>query len=266
MAPGDNNPRVFAQTISLDAWRTEFDGRRGIADLHIDVVFDERGPIGGLGSPVRFRLSLRRAEVRVIHDNEQIIEILPDSVRRAELPSAARASLTKKKEVLFGAEVDGGISPMLAKFSAKAKASGKISAQEIIKKTIHVPSMEVIHWKTEDGYSFKVRCIDGDRLKGQPWAARNPVMQLRDTNFRRKRGESPEVRVEIHCLREDLIIEDIQFTDDEWKPWKKLSRKKQAAAEQYLKDELSRAGFPCGDLNEPFAQLILADVMPLVRK
>jgi hypothetical protein len=51
MAAGDNNPRVFAETITLDAWRSAFDGTSGEADLHVDVVFAEKGRVGG--EPVR---------------------------------------------------------------------------------------------------------------------------------------------------------------------------------------------------------------------
>src|SRR5262249_54436163 len=98
MVAGDNNPRVFAQTITLDAWRTAFDGHRGEADLHIDVVFAEGGRVGGDGAPVRFRLSLKRAEVHVVRDREDVIDIKSDSVMRAEQPEPGKVHrLTEKK-------------------------------------------------------------------------------------------------------------------------------------------------------------------------
>ena len=58
-----NNPRVFAETISIDAWRTPFDGKTAEADLHIDAGFS-KGRVGGPGAPIRFRLSLKRAEIQ----------------------------------------------------------------------------------------------------------------------------------------------------------------------------------------------------------
>jgi len=87
-------------------------------------------------------------------------------------------------------------------------------------------------------------------------------MKIRDRNVKRKRGEPPELRVEIHCLREDLLIEEIEFTSDRFPLWSALPRKKQLAVEQFIKDELARAGLPCGDLSEPFTRIILGDAIP----
>jgi hypothetical protein len=87
-------------------------------------------------------------------------------------------------------------------------------------------------------------------------------MKLKDTNHHRKRGEPPEVRIEIHCLREDLIIEQIEFTDSNFPIWRKLPHLKRVAVEQYIKDELARAGLPCGVLSDPFTRIVLADAMP----
>ena len=67
-----NNPRAFAKTVAVESWRTPFtDDDRAVADLFIDLVFDE-ARIGGNESvsecPVRFRLSLKKAELHVIKD------------------------------------------------------------------------------------------------------------------------------------------------------------------------------------------------------
>ncbi len=85
MTAGDNNPRVFAETISLDAWRTPFDGDKGEAEPYVDVVFAERGRVGGGADPVRFRLSLKRAEIVVLRDNENIVEVDRLSILRAAM-------------------------------------------------------------------------------------------------------------------------------------------------------------------------------------
>jgi len=125
-------------------------------------------------------------------------------------------------------------------------------------------SMEVTHWKTERGYSFRLSPSVGDRLKLQPWSADERCLTLRDTNFERKRGESPEARIEIHCRREDLIIENVEFpTSKTWR-WSRLGRKKQVAVEQYIKAELQAANLPVDDVSDPFARLVLADAMPSV--
>jgi hypothetical protein len=264
MAAGDNNPRVFAETITLDTWRSAFDGERGEADLHIDVVFAEGGRVGGAGSPVRFRLSLRRAEVRVVQDSESIIEIKPSSVRRAPRPEPAKAHSVTERKAKVEAGVEAEVSAKAANLSARGKADGSLMVTNTLEQTESVPPMEVTHWKTENGYGFKIEANRSKHLKGQPWEADKPMMAIRDTNPKRKRGEPPEVRVEIHCLREDLVIEDVRFADSSYPSWARLGRRKQIAVEQYIKDELARAGLPCGDLSDPFTRIVMADAMPAV--
>ena len=263
MAKGDNNPRVFAETIALDAWRSAFDGERGEADLHIDVVFSNGGRVGGEGAPVRFRLSLKRAEVRVVKDNEDVIEVKSDSVMRADQPEPGRSrQLTEERTKLSGG-IDGELSTTSTKLAVKGGGSGDLQVTKTLEETGSVPAMEVTHWKTDSGYGFKIASTKGN-LKGQPWAAKTPVMKIKDTNVRRKRGEPPEVRVEIHCLREDMVIEGIEFTDSSFPIWKNLPHRKRIAVEQYIRDELARAGLPCGDLSDPFTRIILADAVPSV--
>jgi hypothetical protein len=264
MANGDNNPRVFAETISLDAWRTKFDGQTGVADLHIDVVFQERGRIGGEGSPVRFKLSLKRAEIHVKRDSENIIEIDKTSIRRATSPKPIKRKKQKSKDMKVGGSVEGGLSAISLDTSVKGKAEAGLAITETIEQTDEIFAMEVIHWKTDGGYSFKISSQLAAPLNGQPWQAQDAVMRIRDSNYRRAHGEAPEIRIEIHCRRDDFIIEDIQFSDKNLGFFEKLTRNKQVVVEQYIKDELARAGFPCGDLSEPFTRLILADVVPSV--
>jgi hypothetical protein len=261
MPRGDNNPRIFAETIALDAWRTAFDGERGEADLHIDVVFSDGGRVGGEGAPVRFRLSLNRAEVRVVRDSEDVIEVKPDSVMRADQPEPGKSRKVTEKKTKLSGSVDGELSTTSSKLAVRGSGSGDLQVTNTLEEARSVPTMEVTHWKTDSGYGFKIASTKG-RLKGQPWAAKTPVMKIKDTNARRKRGEPPEVRVEIHCLREDLVIERIEFTDSSFPIWKKLPHRKKIAVEQFIRDELARAGLPCGDLSDPFTRIILADAVP----
>jgi hypothetical protein len=153
---GRNNPRVFAETITLDTWRTAYDGERGEADLHIDVVFSEGGRIGGNDAPVRFRLSLRRAEVRVMNDAEEVIQIKPDSVMRAELPEPAKSQTTLEKKGMASVEAGIELSSSAAKAKLKALTNGKVTTTEKVEQRGIVPVMQLTHWKTDEGYGFKI--------------------------------------------------------------------------------------------------------------
>ena len=262
MAVGDNNPRVFAELITIDAWRTRFQGERAEADLHIDVVFGEKGRVGGVAAPVRFRLSLRRAEVHVIRDTEGILQINRQSILRSPLRTG-KATTVREKTIKAAAGINAGLSQTGITVDAKTQAAGTMSLTDKLESDEDVRPLEVTHWKTDKGYSFRIEPRYHGRLRGQPWPAEKPVMKLRDTNHHRKRGEPPEVRIELHCLREDLIIENIEFSSPDFPAWIKLPRAKQLAVEQYIKEELARAGLSCGNLSEPFARLVLGDVVPV---
>lgn len=262
---GENNPRVFARTITLDAWRSPFDGKRGEADLHIDLVFGERGRVGGVGAPVRFRLSLRRAEIHILRDSENIIEINRNSVRRNSIPEPTKKRKIIKKDSMTQIQVKGDVSLTGINASAGAKARGRVAVTETLTESRLDPALHVTHWPTENGYSFRIETQSNSALIGSPWNAKDSVMKLQDKNYNRNRGESPEIRIEIRCLREDFIIEDIEFTDSRFPSWAALTRSKQVAVEQYIRDELARAGFDCGDLSEPFTEIVLADAVPSVQ-
>ena len=122
--------------------------------------------------------------------------------------------------------------------------------------------MRVAHSRTKEGYLFRIEPNRGDRLDGQPWSADIPRAKLRDTKADRKRGEPPEVTIDIRCRREDLIIEDIQFKDTSFIDFLKLPRAKRIAVEQYIKAEIERVGLYCGDLAEPFSRIVLGDASP----
>ncbi len=258
-----NNPRAFAETISLDAWRAKFDSEKGDADLHVDVSF-HKGRVGGPGIPVRFRLSLRRAEVHVRLDQAGILRIPPSSVRRAPLPSA---EISRESELHQDFGVGAGIFASGDGVAGKitANAASSVQSTEVFKETTVAASMKVSHKKTEEGYAFALEPIGGRRiLIGQPWHASETLLSVRDTKHLRQRGEPPEPIIEIQCRREDLSIEDVQFANEKKYNWRNLTRNKQIAVEQYLKEELGRAGFFCGDVSDPFSCFVLSDAIPMV--
>lgn len=261
---GDNNPRVFAETLSLGAWHSVSDDGAGVSDLFIDVAFAERGRVGGDPEPVRFRLSLRQAEVRIFTDVGRLLKIKRSSVwqpmettitqecvsRRKETASASGALKLAVSEgtVDVGANVGAGTSSEREQTLTMKAESGKIT---------------VVPWNQDDGYSFRMSPMaSADRLSGSPWARGARVLQFVDGKFDRKRGEPPSLRVEVRCSCEDLLIEDIEFVGQATLSWSALTRNKQVAVQQYIRDCLLKSGLVCGDLIENFADIVLADVVP----
>lgn len=260
----DNNPRVFAETVSVDAWRTPFSEGKAEADLHIDVVFSQ-GRIGGeeigKSSPVRFRMSLKRAEVHIVRDTLKVIDIPPSSIFRETLKSGiAEYAEESSSDTNLGLGGNAEIHSVSGHILANINASKQVT--ETYRESNNVSKMKVTHARTSDGYCFRIEPSRGDRLDGQPWSSEVPRSKLVDTKFGRKRGEAPEVTVEVRCRREDLIIEDINFKDSGITEYIKLPRAKRVAVEQYIKSEIERIGLYCGDITDPFSVIVLGDVSP----
>jgi len=264
MTDRPNNPRAFAEVVSIDVWRTPFANGSGEADLHIDVGFFE-GRFGAdtlTGSPVRFRLSLKRAEVHVFRDQANIIEIPPSSVaREAPIASKAKTTTTQSKSLKGG--VGAALAGNRAQLDASVEAKRATEITKRIEKDEDLCDMRIAHRKMLDGrgYVFTIQPSTGRTLDGPAWDSAIPRMKLRDSKSTRKRGVPPEITVQIHCRREDLHIEDVTIVDATILNGGFLSRNKQIAVEQYIKKEVLSMGLPCGDLSDSFATVILGDAV-----
>jgi hypothetical protein len=125
--------------------------------------------------------------------------------------------------------------------------------------------MLVTQSKTEDGhYRWIVTPQTREVLEGRPWDPnKNPRMKLLDQRKNRSRGIPPAVRIEVQCLREDLLVQDIEVKDSTL--WEKLRakngfRNRLVAAESYIRDRLEEEGLEIGEINDKFSSLILARV------
>lgn len=259
-----NNPRAFAEVVSIDVWRTPYAAGTAQADLHIDVGFFE-GRLGAddlTGSPVRFRMSLKRAEVHVIRDQGNFIDIPASSIARETVVAGrARTTTTQSKSIKGGAKaaLTGG----KPKLNLEAEVKGGTEITKRIEKDEEVGEMRIAHRKMPDGrgYVFTIQPAASRTLSGSPWDPSVPRMRLRDSKANRKRGDPPELTVQIHCKREDLHIEDIKIVDATILNGGLLNRNKLIAVEQYIKKEILAMGLPCGDLSDSFATVILADAV-----
>jgi hypothetical protein len=78
----DNRRRAFADVVTIDAWHDAFDGEKARADLHADIVFGTARVGGEPESPIRFRLSIKRAEIVLVVPPSEPITIDRSSVSR----------------------------------------------------------------------------------------------------------------------------------------------------------------------------------------
>ena len=258
---GANNPRrAFAETVSLVAWQSEF-GDGGVADLFIDCVFMEGRVGGGSGSPIRFRLSLKQAEVHVLRDLAGVLNLPASLVDRSEpIIGTKSTAVESTKDAKGNGSLKLDATTIAVQADIGAGASYTVTEKSLIEQPI--ATMEITARATSEGWAFVIVPRVGKKLIGPAFASAKRRLAVQDNAYPRKRGEAPDVRVELRCRREDLIIEDVQFMASEKRSFLKLPKLKRTAVEQYIKEELTRVGFDVGDLNDKFAELILADVTP----
>lgn len=76
----DNRKRALADVVTIEPWHDDFGKPR--VNLHADVVFGTARLGGEAESPVRFRLSVKRAEVTVIVPESEPVSVDKLSVSR----------------------------------------------------------------------------------------------------------------------------------------------------------------------------------------
>jgi hypothetical protein len=112
----ENRRRVFADVVTVDAWHMDFSNEHGKADLHADVVFDTARIGAETESKIRFRLSLKRAEVVVIIPETEPVTVDKGSISR----DTPHHQVTKTSTLEQTAQASG-----------KASASASISATSV---------------------------------------------------------------------------------------------------------------------------------------
>lgn len=265
----DNRKRAFADVVTIDAWHETFLGEFSKVDLHAHVVFGTARVGGERESPIRFRLSVKRAEVVVVIPEFEPVSVDKSSVSRDTPEFQGRLTELIEQSSQIGAK--GSVTASVshtgwnASISSEAGAQGNVSASKKIELSAPVQLMMVTQSKTADGnYSWAIESATKEYLKGSPWdAIRQPRLKLVDERKDRSKGIPPTVRIEIRCRREDLAIDDLQIKDESlWQAVKGRAgfRNRVAAAESYIRDSLSEEGLETDNIHDIFGCLTLGSV------
>jgi hypothetical protein len=262
----DNRRRAFADVVTIDAWHDDFGADVPKADLHADVVFGTARIGGESESHVRFRLSVRRAEIVVVVPESEPVKIDRRSISR-DAPDL-QGRMTETVERTTRARIKGAVSGAVSasgvtgSLTAESDAESTISASEKLEMSSDVRLMFVTQSKTADGhYRWSVESNGKAALQGRPWdGAKEPRLTLIDIRKDRSKGIPPTVRVEIRCRREDLIITDLEIKNESlWDTAKRRAgfKNRLAAAEAYIRERLSDEGLEVKNIDEAFSQLTL---------
>jgi hypothetical protein len=270
MLPNLNNQkRALAELVSIDAWQDAFDQKHPKVDLHADVVFGTARVGGETESKIRFRLSVRQAEVVVVIPESEPASVDKKSVARDSFPVLqGRLTETFEKKAKFSAKLKASalasITRLAGSASAEASAQAERTGSRRLKVSSAVQLMLVLQSKTDKGdYRWSVSVTPDLRkiLQGRPWdAATEPRLKIIDQRKDRSKGLPPTVRVEVQCLREDLVIQDLHVKDESiWGNVKsRLGFKNRlAAAESYIRDWLLDEGLEVKNIHDSFGRLTL---------
>jgi hypothetical protein len=265
----ENRRRAFAEVVAIDAWHDGFSKTVSTVDLHVDVVFGT-GRIGAEAeSPVRFRLSVRQADVVVIIPDTEPVGVEKKSVSR-DAP-ALRGKVTDTIERSAKGKAKGRIAASISTTALRGAGAAELEAESAVAQTKKIEVVGTIQFiavtqsKTADGhYRWSLKPTSVSSLEGRPWdAEKQPRLKLVDKRKDRSKGIPPAVRVEVRCRREDLVIEDLEMKDET--RWEELKRRtgiknNVAAAESYIRDRLLEEGLEVGNIGELFGQLTLGSV------
>jgi hypothetical protein len=153
-----------------------------------------------------------------------------------------------------------------ASIVAEAKGETDITDQDKVELVESVAPMSVMQSINAEGYyQWEIKPVTSAYLKGKPWdPVLKPRLKLKDLRKRPLKNKiEPGVTVEVRCRREDLDIKEIQLKNESL--MNKLlnapgHRNKLAAAESYIRDELTKEGLFVGNMQEVFSHLTLASV------
>lgn len=261
--PNSNRAKLLADIVSIDAWHAAFSEERAVVDLHIDVVFRTTRVGGESSSPVRFTLSIKNAEVILVIPENEPIDVLASSVKRHGTPTkVVRETKTQSSANLqAGASiaVEGG-----AKFKGNIGGHAAKSLEENIVSSQEILEMMCLTSKTREGnYRWELRAVDGAALHGRGWQADESICKIKRREIYGSNIE-PSIRVDVRCFRQDLIIDNLELKNEEL--WQRVnfgnaSKKRLAAAEEYIKNRILEEGLQCVDVSEPYALMTIASVI-----
>jgi hypothetical protein len=169
-----NRQRAFAELVSIDAWHEPFSETCRSVSLHVDATFATARVGGEIESPIRFKLSIKRAEVVVIVPETEPLRVDANSVSRDTRKVDGKKTSMEYTETATETMAKGGASFDFVKpaGSAGAEASRKGAKKKTVSKVSEekLLLMCVEQRLTPEGNYFWIVSPEADTiLHGKPW-------------------------------------------------------------------------------------------------
>lgn len=258
----NNFGRIFSEIVSADAWHSSFAEADQIAMVHADVSFMQAKLGAESDCPVRFSLSLKRAEVSFYIPPREPLAVVQSSIARQIGPVGQRTleiTSGRSMDVAANAKLSASVSPSLAG-SIDATSKESSSSKDITSLTEKIGPFTVRHFLRDGSQCWEIIANTGSVLLGKAW---DPVLEPR---LRMKKTASsklePIARLRVRCKKEDLAVSGLMFKSPrllDRMGWQ-ADKNKEAAASAYIKARLVENDLTPANFDEDYSVVFLADV------
>jgi hypothetical protein len=259
-----NQRRVFEHAVAIDAWDSPLDNGKA-ANVHVDVSF----MVARLGQeedcPVRFKLSIGRAELIFSIPEFEPLKVIQHSVAREQQPFGrvvrSRRSVQGASGSLEGA-IKAGVNPL----HFRARGSAERSTNDTTEITTEQPYSQIKWIQSASGggeYRWAFESSSGPSLAGKPWdPVEHPILAIVFTG-NKSSGLAPAGRLRLVCKKEDLKISDLESKTSNFFSIEDFGslKNRTAAAEALIRRLLADRGLGILDFSDKYGDVELAELM-----
>ena len=256
-----NTKKVFSEVVSVEAWHATFD-KDGRAKVHVDLSFFE-GLLGAENeSAITFRVSLRRAVLKLVVPPNEPLAVLQAPVDREPTLEGIRKIMSESQSGLQSA---GKISAKLTGDSLGVAASGEAKISKATATRTHtettqgVSTFGIRQFTDANGcYCWEISPEMSDIMRGKVW---DPVKQPRLTVKQTSSVKLPPV-LEAHvlCRRGDIKIDKVEMKGKSALQ-NKFTRNRIAAAQAAIRDRILSLGLDHPDADNDLVEVKIAEAL-----
>lgn len=257
----NNSTKSLHEIVSVDAWHAQFDNEKR-ASVHVDLSFST-GEMGSEdASQITFKLSLRRAIVKLVIPSTEGVAVIQTSVDREPTLEGVRKVIEESKITTSGAAAINarlraalGVSASGSIQASKERSNARSTSTEF---TSHISEFEVRQIvDAARNYGWEIKNTAGGALIGKVWdPVRRPRLSIKKTSDSRL---EPGFQVRVLCRISDLMIEDIKIKNGT--PFlNTLKSNRIAAAKSFIRSRLIEDGLYDGNNEDTLVEYVIAEM------
>lgn len=270
-----NRLRALADVVTLDPIQELVPERAGRYNIYADVFFQTVRIGAEDETPIRFRLSLKRAEVLLrLPETDPLLHIDFGSVQRKPEQERSKSRRLKveqgekfqKAQKIASSSLFSSLALKLG-FSTEGQKAQDKDIRRTIEEEEEIFSMRVVGRRLNAKEArWSVEAGDAAVLRNAPWDQNTPLAVVVDQGFedRRPGMEAGGITFEIRCTREDLSIDEVELKSPSLLQKHSQSSNRRAqtmAINQYIKSQLSERHLDASNIEDPFGSITLLNAL-----